>query len=221
MGCIFMNAPPPGDSHGRQTARNRPRPPQGRADPPGRCRPRRRWPGPRTVSGARRNRSQRRLHDPAPVNEPAGRSNPAPRFREAPPAHTETVQDTVRRYEFSRTRLRINLTWTAAVTLMAGVIAAAVYLPAFPVQDAWFRSVWPWRAHVWNRVRRRHASGASTRRARRNAPIVLQHPLPDTYGPDCPAPDAEGAGTRCPPWETWPTDPAPRWSADGPPQWSR
>ena len=159
--------------------------------------------------------------DPAPVNEPAGRSDPTPRLREAPPARAETVQEAVQRYELSRTRLRINLTWTAAVTLTAAVIAAAAYLPAFPMQDDWFRSAWPWRAHVWNRYGSHIIWCINEARTAKEPGVCRIHVERD--GPDCPRP-ATGdvtAAYLCPPWETWPTDPAPRWSADGPPQWSR
>ncbi|MCY3756059.1 MAG: hypothetical protein OXG99_18440 [Alphaproteobacteria bacterium] len=161
------------------------------------------------------------LDDPAPATEPAGQSDPTPRLREAPPVHTETVDEMVQRYELFRTRRRINLTWTAAVTLMAAVIAAAVYLPAFPMQDAWFRSVWPWRAHVWNRYGSYVIWCINEARTAKE-PVVCQI-LFERDGPDCPRPDTGDvtAAWLCPPWETWPTDPAPRWSADGPLQLRR
>ena len=159
--------------------------------------------------------------DPPPMDEPAGRSDPARRFPEAPPAGPDTVEETIRRYELSRTRLRINLTWAMAVMLAAAVFATAAYLHPSRIPDELFSRLWPWRAHVWN-VYGGGVIWCINEARKRNGPFACNINF-DTYGPDCPRPEtgAVTAAHRCPPWETWPTDPAPRWSADGPPRWSR
>ncbi len=157
---------------------------------------------------------------PAPMNEPAGRPEQARPIWKTPPNRTDAIRETARRRELSRTRLRINLTWTAAVTLMCAVIVTAAYLPVFPMQDDWFRSVWPWRAHVWNRYGG-DVLWCINEARKKGEPFVCQIHF-DRYGPDCLRVEAKGGATYlCPPWEIWPTDPAPRWSANGPPQWSR
>ena len=181
----------------------------------------------------------------APPDEPAPMDEPAPQIPETPPAARDerprtapepqamdtarlrAMQETLDRQKLrhredrSGTRLRINLTWAAAVTLISAFIVAAAYLPAFPMQDDLFRRLWPWRAHVWN-VYGGGVIWCINEARKRNEPFLCRIHF-DTYGPDCPRPETGGVGAahRCPPWETWPTDPAPRWSADGLPQWSR
>ena len=162
--------------------------------------------------------------DPPPVNEPAGRSDPTPRFREAPPpdpARPTAMQETARRRELSRTRIRINLTWAMAVTLISAVLVSAAYLHPSRIPDELFSSLWPWRAHVWNRYGG-DVIWCINEARRKNEPVVC-HIHIERDGPDCPRPDTQDvtAAYLCPPWEKWPTDPAPRWSAEGPPQWSR
>ncbi|MDE0407910.1 MAG: hypothetical protein OXN81_08615, partial [Alphaproteobacteria bacterium] len=86
-----------------------------------------------------------------------------------------------------------------------------------------FQRYWPWRAHVWNNY-----GGAAiwcineARKTDRPFTCRIQF---DGGGPDCDRiranPKDLRAFFRCPPWETWPTDPAPRWGPDGPPKWSR
>ncbi len=180
--------------------------------------------------------------EPAPIDEPAPRMPETPLIaRDEQPqtgpepqtvnaARLRAMQETLDRQKVSHrkellgTRLRTNLVWATIVALMSAVIAAATYLPAFPMQDDWFRGTWPWRAHVWNRY-----GGAAiwcineARKTKGPQPFVCQINF-TTDGPDCPRPKTRDvtAAYLCPPWETtWPTDPAPRWSADGPPQWSR
>ena len=129
------------------------------------------------------------------------------------------------REDLSETRRRINLTWTVAVALTAGVIAAASYLYATNMQDDWFRRLWPWRHHVWSQ------QGAAVlwcmNEARKRDGRIDCTITVGEHGPDCPDirdPDSIAIGTmfRCKPWDGgWPTDPAPRWSAKGPPLWTR
>ena len=159
--------------------------------------------------------------DPAPVNEPEGRSDPTARFQAPPPAGPDTVQETIRRYELSRTRIRINLTWAMAVMLAAAVFATTVYLHPSRIPDDLFSRLWPWRAHVWSRYGG-DVIWCINEARRKNEPVVCQIHV-ERDGPDCPRPDTQDvtAAYLCPPWETWPTDPAPRWSAEGPPPWSR
>ena len=166
---------------------------------------------------------------PAPASQPAGGSGQAPPIRQAPPARRQPVsvgqayrlQQTALRRERSRTRIRVNLTWAVAVTLAAAVLAAGAYFSPTRMQDDLFSRVWPWRAHVWNKY-----GGAviwCINEARKTkSPFTCRLGFL-TDGPDCPVPDTQDvtAAYLCPPWEKWPTDPAPRWSAKGPPLWSR
>ena len=165
--------------------------------------------------------------DPAPADEPAGKSGQSPPIRQAPPprrlAASPNPADAMRetRRELSRTRIRINLTWAMAVTLISAVLVSAAYLHPSRIPDELFSSLWPWRAHVWNRY------GGDViwciNEARKNKmPFTCKIGFL-TDGPDCPRPDTQDvtAAYLCPPWEKWPIDPAPRWSAEGPPQWSR
>ncbi len=133
----------------------------------------------------------------------------------------DLLQEIARHRERSRTRIRVNLTWAMAVTLAAAVFAIAVYLHPSRIPDELFSRLWPWRAHVWNRY-----GGAviwCINKARKtDGPFTCRIGFL-TDGPDCPRPDTQDvtAAYLCPPWEKWPTDPAPRWGADGPPSWSR
>ncbi len=162
----------------------------------------------------------------APMDAPAAGSGQAPQVREtpAPPNRPDAMQEAAGRRELSRTRLRINLTWAAAVTLGTAIVLTAAYLSLPHMPDDGFSRFWPWRAHVWNRY-----GGAviwcinEARKTKGPQPFVCQINF-TTDGPDCPRPETRDvtAAYLCPPWETtWPTDPAPRWSADGPPHWSR
>ena len=156
--------------------------------------------------------------EPDPPKSPAAPPPPGP--PPAPGANAwRAAQETIdyhkarHREELSETRRRINLTWMAAAAL-AGVIAAGAALLYFPaMNDDRFRSFWPWRHHVWS-----HHGGHVVRcinKARQiNGTYDCYLPV-HGYGPDCPKPEAEGAASRCSPWEGWPTDPAPRWSAPG------
>ena len=160
--------------------------------------------------------------DTPPRNEPAGRPEQARQVRETPPpVRPDAMQEAARRRELSRTRLRINLAWATAVMLATAIFATAAYLHPSPMQDDLFSRLWPWRAHVWN-VYGGGVIWCINEARKRNEPFLCRIHF-DTYGPDCPRPETGGVGAahRCPPWETWPTDPAPRWSADGPPKWSR
>ena len=160
--------------------------------------------------------------DPAPMNEPASRPEQARQIWKTPqPVRPDAMQATARRRDLSRTRLRINLPWATAVTLGAAVIATVAYLSLPHMPDDRFRSLWPWRAHVWNRYGG-HVLWCINEARKTNGPFVCQIHF-QTDGPDCPRPETRDvtAAYLCPPWETWPTDPAPRWSADGPPHWSR
>ena len=158
-----------------------------------------------------------------PANEPAGISGQAPptRRQAASPNRADVLQDIARRRERSRTRIRVNLTWAMAVTLVAAILVAAATLHPARIPDELFSRLWPWRAHVWDRY-----GGAviwCINEARKTkGPFTCRIGFL-TDGPDCPRPDTQDvtAVYLCPPWETWPTDPAPRWSARGPPQWSR
>ncbi len=160
---------------------------------------------------------------PAPANRPAAGSGQAPPARRQPLSvdRAYLLQETARRRERSRTRIRVNLTWAAAVTLAAAVLVTGAYFSPTRMQDELFRRVWPWRAHVWNKY-----GGAviwCINEARKTkSSFTCQVPFL-TDGPDCPVPDTQDvtAAYLCPPWEKWPTDPAPRWSAQGPPLWSR
>ena len=160
---------------------------------------------------------------PAPANEPAARSGqaPPPRLRAVSADRADLLQEIARHRERSRTRIRVNLTWAMAVTLAAAVFATAAYLSPIRMQDELFSRLWPWRAHVWNKY-----GGAviwCINEARKtDGPFTCNIGFL-TDGPDCPRPDTQDvtAAYLCPPWEKWPTDPAPRWSAEGPPLWSR
>ena len=186
--------------------------------------------------------------DPAPTGQPAGRSGPPPQTRKTPPSAANEqprtaaepapqamntgrlrfLQETVERQqvqyrkELSATRLRINLAWAVAVTLMASLIATAGYFHLSRNQEDLFQRHWPWRAHVWNKY------GGDVlwciNEARKTSESFSCQINFLTDGPDCPRPDTTDvtAAYLCPPWETpWPTDPAPRWGPDGPPRWSR
>ncbi len=169
--------------------------------------------------------------EPAPqirktTTPPAGEGNSrtAPRRQAPGPNRANAMQEAVRRRELSRTRLRINLTWSLAVTLAIAiaVVASAAYLHPSRMPDEWFSRFWPWRAHVWSRYGG-HVMWCINEARKRDGRFVCQIHFGQN-GPDClQIKAADGADLlRCRPWETtWPTDPAPHWSAAGPPRWSR
>ena len=133
----------------------------------------------------------------------------------------DLLQEIARRRERSRTRIRVNLTWAAAVTLISAVLVTAAYFSPPHMQDDLFRSLWPWRAHVWNQYGG-HVIWCVNEARKRKGALICQISV-ERDGPDCPMPETGpvNAAYLCPPWEKWPTGPAPRWSADGPPRWSR
>lgn len=127
--------------------------------------------------------------------------------------------------QLSRTRLRINLRWAAAVMLGAAVLAGAGYAGYLHLshnREELFQRHWPWRAHVWNRFGG-EVMWCINEARKSNGPFHCRINNVSSLGPDCQRVELGGNRFRyrCPPWKTWPTDPAPRWGPDGPPQWSR
>ena len=122
---------------------------------------------------ARLEEAQRLLEENGPL---ARHAHALPELREAVAANRKTLEDAVAlderhaaclrdmleiRYHktLSRTRRRIDQTSTTAVTLGIVVLATAAYLPALFLQDHRFRSLWPWRAHVWSHQPKRQLEG--------------------------------------------------------------
>ena len=128
--------------------------------------------------------------------------------------------------QLSRTRLRINLRWAAAVMLGVAVIASTGYAGYSYLshnREELFQRHWPWRAHVWNKYGG-SAMWCINEARKQSEPFNCVLNNMGTFGPDCQRVELGGNSFRysCPPWETaWPTDPEPRWGPDGPPKWSR
>ena len=128
--------------------------------------------------------------------------------------------------QLSRTRLRINLRWAAAVMLGVAMIASAGYAGYSYLshnREELFQRHWPWRAHIWNTFGG-VAMWCINEARKQGEPFNCRINDINRYGPDCKRIELGGNSFRysCPPWETaWPTDPAPRWGPDGPPKWSR
>ncbi|MDE0407453.1 MAG: hypothetical protein OXN81_06290, partial [Alphaproteobacteria bacterium] len=108
--------------------------------------------------------------------------------------------------QLSRTRLRINLRWAAAVMLGVAMIAGTGYAGYSYLshnREELFQRHWPWRAHVWNNygdaviwcINEAHQRGASTRRARRRIPFTAGSTMSADVAPIASGSSSEGTGS--------------------------